>query len=238
MLFAAIIFLIPVSLASAELATGWPEGGGVYRWVKEAFGNKAGFVAIWLQWIQNVIWYPTVLAFSTGALSYFFLDPALAENKFFNVIVILVIYWGATLINFRGMKASGRLTSLGVLLGTIFPGLLIIALGIIWISSRHPIAFSLKTSWIPDLSNFSKLSFLAGIVLLFAGMEVSAVHAREVENPKRDYPKAILLAVIIILGVFSLGSFAVGAVLPDQDISLTAGLMQAFSELLSHFHMH
>ena len=42
-LFAAVLFLAPVSLVSAELATGWPKEGGVYRWVREAFGERWGF---------------------------------------------------------------------------------------------------------------------------------------------------------------------------------------------------
>ena len=69
-LLVAIVFFIPVSLISAELATGWPKKGGIYLWVKEAFGQRWGFFAIWLQWIQNVVWYPTVLAFAAGALAF------------------------------------------------------------------------------------------------------------------------------------------------------------------------
>jgi amino acid transporter len=62
--FAAIFFLIPVSLVAAELATGWPEKGGVFRWVGEAFGPRWGFVAIFLLWIESTIWFPTVLTFA------------------------------------------------------------------------------------------------------------------------------------------------------------------------------
>lgn len=236
--FSALVFLIPTSLVSAELATGWPTGGGVYNWVKEAFGDHAGFTAIWLQWIQNVIWYPTILAFAAGALSYLFFDPALASNKWFNVTVILIVYWGATLINFRGMVASGWLSTLGVLCGTIVPGVFIILLGLTWLISGNPLAFmSGDVHFFPDFAHFENISFLAGVVLLFAGMEVSAVHALEVKNPKRDYPKAIFLAAIIILVVFTFGSLAIAAVLPPSQISLTAGLMQAFKELLNLFHM-
>ena len=69
--FATFIFLIPAALVSAELGGAFGEkGGGVYTWVKEAFGSRWGFVAIWLQWIQNVVWYPTVLAFSAAAIAY------------------------------------------------------------------------------------------------------------------------------------------------------------------------
>ena len=64
----ALFFLIPTALVSAELASGWPKQGGVYIWVKEAFGKQVGFLAIWLQWIENVIWYPTILSFVAGSI--------------------------------------------------------------------------------------------------------------------------------------------------------------------------
>jgi glutamate:GABA antiporter len=54
-LFAAVFFLIPVSLVAAELAAGWPQKGGVYRWVGEAFGPKLGFLAIWPVWMESTI---------------------------------------------------------------------------------------------------------------------------------------------------------------------------------------
>jgi len=238
LLFTTIVFLLPTSLVSAELATGWPVGGGVYRWVKEAFGGRMGFVAIWIQWIQNVIWYPTILAFAAGALSYLFLDPALAGNKLFNLIVILSAYWGATLMNFRGMKTSGWLTTAGVLGGTIFPGLLIIGLGIAWWLKGNTLQFTLTShSILPDFSNFDNISFLAGVILLFAGMEVSAVHALDVKNPKRDYPIAIFLAAAIIVAIFTLSSLSIASVIPVEKISLTSGIMQGFKDLLHPFNL-
>jgi len=238
LLFSTIIFLIPTSLVSAELATGWPVGGGVYRWIKEAFGGRMGFVAIWLQWIQNVIWYPTILAFGAGALAYLFLDPALAANKFFNVIVILAVYWGATLMNFRGMKTSGWLTTAGVIGGTIFPALLIIILGIVWWAKGNVLEFTLTShSILPDFRNFDNISFLAGVVLLFAGMEVSAVHALEVKNPKTEYPVAIFMAAGIIIVLFTLSSLSIAAVIPAKHISMTVGIMQGFKDLLHLFKL-
>lgn len=236
LLFASFLFLVPVSLVSAELATGWPQNGGVYRWIKEAFGSRWGFTAIWLQWIQNTIWYPTVLAYAAGAISYMFLNPALDSSRIFNVAVILIVYWGATFANFRGMKTAGWLTTTGVIAGTIFPAALIIILGILWIVTGNPIQINTSThSLLPNLSNFSNVAFLAGIVLLFAGMEVGAVHVMELKNPKTQYPKAIFLAMFIIIAVFTLGSLAIAIVIPEKSISLTAGIMQAFKDLLNNF---
>ncbi|MBN1199862.1 MAG: amino acid permease [Bacteroidales bacterium] len=239
-LFSSLLFLVPVSLVSAELATGWPQSGGIYRWVKEAYGSKTGFVAIWLQWIQNVIWYPTVLSFAAAALSYLFFDKTLAENRFFNFAIINVVFWGATLINFRGVKLAGKVTTIGVIGGTLIPGLFIIVMGIIWWLSGNTLEFlkpeaGLTISFLPDFSKFSTLAFLGGIILLFAGMEVGAVHVTELKNPSGQYPKAIFIAMFIIIIIFTLGSLAIAAAMPAADIDLNAGILQAFHDLLDKF---
>jgi glutamate:GABA antiporter len=241
LLFAALLFLIPCSLISAELATGWPEAGGVYRWVKEAFGSRWGFVAIWLQWIQNVIWYPTVLAFAASSLAYLFKDPHLANSNVYTVIIIVGVYWAATFVTFGGIKIAGSVTTACVILGTILPGVLIIGLGLAWVLTGHPLAFLQvqgPLQFLPDFAHFSNVAFLASIVLLFAGMEVGAVHVHELKNPKTDYPRAVFLATVIILIVFILGSLSVAAVLPTTAISLTAGIMEAFSKMLAVYHLH
>ena len=105
-LFAAIVFLIPTSLVAAELAAMFQDKqGGVFRWVGEAYGKKLGFLAIWVQWIESTIWYPTVLTF--GAVSIAFIgmndvhDMSLANNKYYSLVVVLIIYWLATFISMK-----------------------------------------------------------------------------------------------------------------------------------------
>ena len=84
--------------------------GGVYTWVKAAFGARWGFVAIWLRSIQNVIWYPTVLAFAAASLTYLFVTPELASQGWYNALVILVIYWAATIFTLRGVSIQASAT--------------------------------------------------------------------------------------------------------------------------------
>jgi amino acid transporter len=87
-LFAAGMFLLPASLVAAELGGAFSkEGGGIYTWVKEAFGSRWGFTAIWLQWIQNVVWYPTVLAFAAGV------QPVVREVSSGMVVFIELPLW-------------------------------------------------------------------------------------------------------------------------------------------------
>ena len=244
--FAAFIFLIPAALVAAELGGMFAHStGGIYDWVKAPFGARAGFVAIWLQWIQNVVWYPTVLAFAAASLAYVIGRPELADNGIYTGTVIIAAYWFATAIALTGTSAAARFTSAGFLLGTVVPGLLIIALGAAWIVDGHTLAFLTDTAstgngashlrFFPHITGLSSLAFLGGIVLLFAGVEVHAVHANELKNPSRDFPKAIFLSVVIIVALFLLGSLALASIVPADKIALDQGPMQAFDIALQGY---
>ena len=87
-LLGALLFFIPLAFVAAELATGWPRAGGLYAWVKQAFGDRSGFLAIWFEWVENVVWFPTVLSFVAAALAYV-IEPSLANDKLYLVIVML-----------------------------------------------------------------------------------------------------------------------------------------------------
>jgi glutamate:GABA antiporter len=234
---ATLIFFLPVALISAELATGWPQLGGVYVWVREALGEKAGFVAIWLQWVENVIWYPTALSFAAATFAYAF-NPALAQNKFYIMTAVLVIFWVITLINLLGMEISAWISSLCVIVGTFIPAALIIFLGIMWLALGNPsqITFSLNT-FFPDISSFQNMSVIAAVLLAFGGLEMSAVHASEVQNPQKNYPRAILLSTIIILVIFCFGSLAISVVIPSSQIELASGAIEAIRTFLQNFNV-
>src|ERR1700733_814732 len=91
-IFSAIIFLIPVALISAELSSTWSEEeGGIFSWVKHAFGENIAFLTIWLQWINTIVWYPTILSFIAGTIAYL-INPELAQNKYYLISVILIIF--------------------------------------------------------------------------------------------------------------------------------------------------
>ncbi len=244
--FAAVFFLIPAALVAAELGGMFATStGGVYEWVKAPFGARLGFIAIWLQWIQNVVWFPTVLAFAAASLAYVIGRPSLADNGVYTGTVTIAAYWLATAIALTGTNAAARFTSAGFVLGTIIPGLVIIALGAAWIADAHAAAFLVDAERVgtvlphprlfPHVDGLSSLAFLGGIILLFAGVEVHAVHANELKDPSRDYPKAIFLSVAIIVSLFLLGSLALAAIVPADEIALDQGPMQAFHVALNAF---
>ncbi len=238
-LIAVFFFLLPTALVSAELATGWPKRGGVYAWVKEAFGDRWGFVAIWLQWIQMVFGMVTVLAFIAGSLAYVF-NPSLRNNGLWILLVVVVVYWGATLLNFRGLKFSSLISTVCLIAGVLIPAALIIGLGIFYTlqGDRSQISFAFTAkNLVPNISDINNITLVAAIIFIFSGMEVSASHAKEVSNPQRNYPIAILVAAILLVVINVLGGLAVAVVVPHADISLTAGIMEAFRVFFAKIDM-
>ncbi|MDE3045646.1 MAG: amino acid permease [Verrucomicrobiota bacterium] len=227
-LLVAVIFLFPAALVSAELATGWSKTGGIYIWVKEAFGPGWGFFAVWMQWIHNATWFPAILSFTATAIAYLF-DPELAEHKGFLLAVVLSGFWGFTIFNYFGLKVSSWFSAIGVIAGTILPGFLLIALGLHWIGSGQPLQIQLAgTHLIPSITNVQNLVFLTGLFLAFGGLEVSAAHASEVQNPQKAFPRAIALAAGLALLLYVAGALAIAIMIPREEISVVAGLMQAF----------
>jgi len=236
-LIGTIAFLIPLTLAGAELACGWPQGGGVYTWVREAFGEKAGFIAIFCEWSNNLVWFPTVLAFIASTFAYLF-NPELANNNAFMFAVMMIAFWGTTAIGLMGEKVSSRFGSFGVVAGSIIPAVVIIILGIVYIAGGKQLALPAFT-WsavVPQI-NMSTLPFISTVVLLFAGMEMAGFHALEVKNPQTDFPKAMALSCMIIFALTVIGTLAIAAVVPVGQLSLAAGLMQAFEVFLRAFNL-
>lgn len=237
LLVTVLVFLIPTALVSAELATTYPKKGGIYVWVKEAFGEKWGFITICLQWLQNLVFYPTALAATAGVIAYLF-NPDLVQNPVYTLGVIIVLYWAAIFINLRGMKFSGMISSVGTVMGIILPGVILLILALIWVFSGQPIAAPMGLSHlVPNLSSIQNIVFLTGMFLFFAGIEVSGVHAMEVKDPQKDYPKAIFISAIIVLAIFLFGSLSIAVIIPAKEISLTAGIMQTFYTVLMKFNL-
>lgn len=231
----AIIFLIPVAMVSAELSASDPEEGGVYSWVSRAFGAPWGMAAVWLQWINTMIWYPSFLSFLAGTAAYL-IDPSLSESKWFLVGSILVIFWGMTFLNFFGIHASAKVNDLFASAGTMFPMLLLIALGVYWAASGKPLQIQIETGKIfPSLAESANWVSLIAIMASFLGMELAGVHAGDIRDPQRNFPKAVLLSSAFILFSMLFGSLAIAFVVPENEINLVAGVMQVFTAFFTSF---
>ena len=212
----------------------------MFRWVGEAYGKKLGFLAIWVQWIESTIWYPTVLTF--GAVSIAFIgmndvhDMSLANNKYYTLVVVLIIYWLATFISLKGMSWVGKVAKIGGLVGTIIPAGLLIILGIIYLATGGHSNMNFDSSFFPDFTNFDNVVLAASIFLFYAGMEMGGIHVKDVDNPSKNYPKAVFIGALITVLIFVLGTFALGVIIPANDINLTQSLLVGFDNYFKYIH--
>jgi len=88
---------------------------------------------------------------------------------------------------------------------------------------------------LPAWSGLASIVLIVNSFFTYAGVEVNAVHVDELRNPGRDYPKGIFVAMALVLAVFILPTLAIAWVIPANHISFTAGVMQAFKALMTHF---
>lgn len=240
-LFAAIVFLIPTALVAAELAAMFSDKqGGVFRWVGEAFGPRSGFLAIFLQWIESTIWYPTVLTFGAVAIAFIGMDQTydmtLASNKMFTLAVVLAIYWLATFISLKGLGWVGKISKWGGMIGTIIPAALLIVLGLTYLATGGHNNMDMSQSFWPDLTELDNLVLASGIFLFYAGMEMMGIHVMEVNNPAKNYPKAIIIGSLMTVAIFVLGTFSLGLIIPAKEINLTQSLLIGFDNYFKYLH--
>lgn len=234
---ASLLFLLPCILVTAELATHYPKTGGVYVWVREAFGKKTGFLTIWLQWIYNVFWYPTILSFMAVNIAYLF-DPQLAHSRLFITIIVISLFSIATVVNCFGMRTSSLVSTISAIGGTLIPMILLIALGAYWYFDDKPLALQFDLQhWLPSFQHIPNLAFFAVVIFSLMGLEMSAVHAEEVKNPERDYPRALLYSGLIIVITLVLASLAIALVVPQQSLNIISGIDQALEIFLGTFQL-
>lgn len=234
-LFAALLFLIPTALVSAELSATFPEKGGIYHWVKTAFGAKWAMGAIWLQWINTMVWYPTILSFLAGTAAYL-IDPELVNNKAYVMGSVLIIFWIVTLINLKGIHFSSKLNNICVVFGVIVPMLFLIGLGIVWLIAHRPMQIEISLEqMLPSLGHGENWISLVAIMASFLGMELAGVHVNDIKEPQNNFPKAVFYAVLFILLSMLLGSLTIAIVLPAKEINLVAGVIQVLTSVLDSF---
>lgn len=233
---AASLFLIPSALVCAELASTHPEDGGIYLWVKKAFGYQLGFFTIWSEWFNNVIGFPATLSFIAATIAFVFF-PHIQQHKYALFALMITIIWSCTFFNFFGVKVSSRLNIVGAIFGSLIPGIIIIALGSDWFFTGHHIQINLSLNHLMPAMHGSTLALFLGVLLGYAGMQITAFHVTNVKNPGRDFPRAIFVAVIAILALTIFSSLAIAMIVPHKQLSLVSGVMQGFYAFFRAFHI-
>jgi amino acid transporter len=88
---------------------------------------------------------------------------------------------------------------------------------------------------LPEWTGIASLVLIVNNFLSYSGMEMNAVHVSSLRDPRKDFPKAMFGATGLVLLIFILPALAISWVVPAQELSLTAGVMQAFDAFFANF---
>jgi amino acid transporter len=226
---AAIAFLIPSALISAQSASQMPEAGGVYHWVQKAFGDRWGFFSIWSEWFNNLIGFPATLLFICDTV----LQAIMPHQQHLNLILMitmLVLLWLVTALNCKGIALSTKISSVGAVVGTIIPATVISIIALCY-HQHHHIHWHLVTSH----HNFSAtLAVLVTCMAGYSGMQVTAFHTPNIIKPRQTLPRALLISIGLILVLTILPTLAVMMVVPHQQLNMITGIWQCLLIFFNH----
>lgn len=227
-LLATVFFFVPQGLAVIELSSEYPEEGGIYAWTKREFGEGHGFLCGWCYWINNVLFYPSVL-FSIAAVAAYAVDRGergLGENWLYILPFTIVVLWLAALVNVVGAGTGKWLQNVGGA-STYVVGAILIAFGVYGALTAEPANAFTAESFKPSFADLSSLNFWATIAFAYAGLELSSTMGSEVENPRRNLPLSIYIAAPLAALVYILGTGSLLWYLPNEGLNIIAAPFQA-----------
>lgn len=221
---AAALFFVPSALAVSRLAAKFPEEGGLYVWTRRSLGDWHGFLCGWCYWLSNLFYFPNLLLAGISMAVYTLGGRYvhLADNRLFVVSLSLAVLWVALLTNLIGVKVGKWTENLGGL-ATYGAGALLVALGLaVWLRQGPATPIEPVPRW-----DWTKLNFWSQIAFAFGGLELGAMMGGEIRDPRRTVPRAAWISGAGIAAFYILGTLAMLALLPSENVNIMSGLAQA-----------
>lgn len=235
----ALIFFIPTGLVAAELASGWSERGGIFRWVGEGLGPGWAFATLLILWAQVTFNFGSGVPSATATIGFFTSDfewaVKFAEHPTNELLIMsgwLLYYWGVAFIATKGVKIFAGVAKYGVLFGTFLPLAVMTILAIVWLAQGNTpnIEFT-PSGLIPPVHGMTSLALAAGVLFSFAGIDMNAAHIKQLRNPRREFPAAMFIAMILSLIIFIVGTLIIAIIIPNKELNVLYSLYATYREL-------
>ena len=227
-IFLIITFLLPYGMVVAELGTTYDSEGGLYDWIRDAFGDKWGSRVAWYYWLNFPLWIASLATLFPEILSMVF---GVEMNTYMVLGIELAFVWIVVLMSFSKVSDSAWIINGGAVLKVAI-AVIVGVLGIMY-AMEHGFAgdMSLHT-FMPDLTDTSALTYLSIILFNFMGFEVICTFAGAMKNPARDIPKAIILGGLAIGAIYLFCGFGIGAAIPADQIDPDFGMIYAVATMV------
>ncbi|MHC5229403.1 APC family permease [Enterococcus sp. LJL99] len=235
----AIVFFIPTALVAAELAGGWTERGGIFRWVGEGMGKGFAFACLLILWFQTTFNLGAGMPSFAATIGFFTPDydwaVKFAKSPAYELVIMcgfLLVFWFVTWLATRGTKVFSSVTKYGVTIGTLIPLGTIVILTIIWLcQGHHPVIAINAKGLLPKWQGMSTLALAAGVFFSYAGIDLNAAHIKQLKNPRRSFPIAMLIAGILAFLIFVVGTIIIAIIIPEKNINVIYALYTLYHTL-------
>jgi amino acid transporter len=226
-----LTYFVPLTFCVLELSSRYPEEGGIYLWSKEAFGEFAGFMTGWMYWTANLPYYPGVLYFAAGNALFIGGDrwQYLSNSSIYFIVTAAVGLFVGFALNLVGLNIGKWLHNLGAI-GSWVPASMLIVMGSIawW---RFGSATVIGRATVVPSMDLKNVFFWSTVAFAFGGVEGASTMGSEIENARRNIPRALLAAGVIITFIYVAATASVLVALPAEDVTGLQGFMQAISKV-------
>ena len=226
-----LTYFVPLTFCVLELSSRYPEEGGMYLWSKKAFGEFAGFMTGWMYWTANLPYYPGVLYFAAGNALFVGGDrwQYLSNSSSYFIITALVGLGFGFFLNLVGLDIGKWLHNLGAI-GTWLPASMLIVMGsVAWL--RFGSATLINGTTLLPASSLKNVFFWSTVAFAFGGVEGASTMGSEIRDARRNIPRALLIAGVIITFIYVAATAGVLVSLPAEDVTGLQGFMQAISKV-------
>lgn len=222
---------VPLAFTVLELSSRYPDEGGCYVWSKKAFGDFAGFITGWTYWTSNLPYLPSLLYFT--AANALFLGghelQSLSASPLYFIVFALAGLAIAAGLNVMGLDVGKWLHNAGAI-GLWFPAMILMALGAIsWVRFGTATPFTAE-SVVPS-THLKDIVFWSTIAFSLSGLESASMLGEEIRDARRNIPRAILLAGVLITLLYILSTVALMVALPQAEILNLQGFMTAIQRV-------
>lgn len=241
----AICFFIPTALVAAELASGWSNRGGIFRWVGEGLGKGWGLTCLFILWFQTMLNFGMGMPSFTATIMFYTpnYDAAVkfAQNPQHELLIMtgwIILYWVLAYLATKGVKTFSNLAKYGVMIGSLIPLAVMVILAIVWVAQGHTPAIPMTPKdLIPKWNGMSTLALAAGVFFSYTGIDMNAAHIKQLKHPEKDFTKAMFISIILAFLIFVVGTVIIAMIIPEKQINVLYTLYSVFRILGSTIGM-
>ncbi len=222
-----LTFFLPYGLISTELGTAYQGQGGIYEWVKKAYGTRWGSRVACYYWMNFPVWVSSIVLLFTDVFSSTF---HLKIGTFGILAIQLLIIWLVSFFSCFNISDSKWILDVAA----AFKAIMMLFLGGLGFYTAFTKGTANNFTFQSFLPSFDSqgLSYVFVILFDLVGFEVITTYANDMEKPDKQLPRSIKLGGMLIVFFYILAAFGISVAIPVDELSASTGIIESFRILL------